>query len=150
MIRRAIASLTALGGVALIWASAAQAAEPPRVASATVVQNSVTATSVTLQASIDPEGSVTTYRFEFLTAAEYEANLAAVPVREAFAGARFSPLSGSGDVGGGTTLVPVSRTLQGLAPATEYRYRVRVTSSAGTAFGPDRPFATRVATNSFS
>jgi hypothetical protein len=125
----------------------AAAAESPQVVSSSV--EGVASTAATLRASLNPGGAPTAYRFEYLTQAAYEANLAAGPPRDPFQGAALAPLSGAGGVGSGTTAVVVSQRLAGLAPATAYRYRVRASNMVGTTFGPPRPFATQAATNVF-
>lgn len=122
-------------------------AAPPQVISSAV--EGVSASSVTLQASLDAKGFKTTYRFEYITEAAYEANLAAVPPRDSFQGATSIPASG-GLVGSGFGPVGVTQRPAGLDPATPYRYRVRAQSSEGTVFGAIRPFATQDATNAFA
>lgn len=141
-------SIVLLSAFALVLPGAATAAGLPVVASSAV--EGVSANAVTLRAKINPEGLATAYRFEYLSAAEYAANLAAIPPRAAFFGARFAPASGSGNAGSGFTPVTVSQHIVGLTPSTAYRYRVRASNSAGTIFGPDRPFATQDPTNVFT
>jgi hypothetical protein len=122
------------------------AAEPPQVVAVSV--EGVSATGATLSGSIDAKGVSTTYRFEYLTAASYEANLAAS--LEPFTGAAFAPSSGKGLVGSGSTSVSISQHLSGLIPSTAYRFRLRaanVVEEAG--FSPVRPFATAAPTNVF-
>lgn len=124
----------------------ALAAGPPRIVSNSV--DGLTATSANLHAQINPEGSSTTYRFEYLTEAAYQANLGAG--LEGFAGATFAPPSGVGLVGSGNSDVAVSQHLSGLAPLTTYRYRVQATSSAGFTAGPPHFFGTQAPTNVFT
>jgi len=94
---------------------------PPEVLS-TQAANATT-TSATLRARIDPRGSATSYRFEYLSEAEYLAN------GESFEGpnaARRAPaadgLIASGEAA--TAAAPVS----GLEPDTAYRFRVLAAS----------------------
>jgi hypothetical protein len=122
-------------------------AVPPQVISSAV--EGVSATSTTLQASIDAEGLKTTYRFEYITEAAYEANLAAVPPRDPFLGATLIP-SGAEPVGSGSGPVLVHQRPVGLTPSTAYRYRVRAENSSGAVLGTVRPFATQDATNAFT
>ena len=105
-------------------------AAPPQVVSISVSEGSITSTGVTLQASINPNGVSTTYRFEYLTEAAIEGNLGAQPPREPFDGAALAPTSGAGLVGSGTSPVTVSQHISGLVPATSYRYRVHATNSS--------------------
>jgi hypothetical protein len=149
MVRKGILLVALVGGILSISPTAALAVTP-QIVSVSVSENSVTATGVTLRGSINPNGSSTTYRFEYLTQAAYEANLEAQPPREAFTGAALAPTSGAGLVGAGTTPVPVNQHIGGLAPATSYRYRLRATNAAAeSAVSVSRPFATEAPTNVF-
>jgi hypothetical protein len=145
---RCLAVVVICAGLLLAVAGVAEAA-PPKVVSVAVAERSVTATGVTLIGSINPEGPSTTFRFEYLTEAAYEANLSASPPREAFAGAALAPVSGPGLVGSGTTPLPVNQHLGGLTPLTAYRFRLRATHSGEDAFSVTRPFATAPPTNAF-
>jgi hypothetical protein len=80
----------------------------------------VTATSVTLQAQINPLGTETTYYFQYGTTEAYGSEVPAPP--------GLSLGSGEGDIG-------VSVHLQGLSPGTTYHYRV----VAGNALRPEVP-----------
>lgn len=96
---------------------------------------SVSATAVTLQASIDPDGSHTSYYFQYGRNAEYEAEI---------------PLAPGVAIGSERGDVQVERRLQGLAPNTAYHYRVvavsEVKAGEPEAFpGPDQVFITQVA-----
>ena len=89
---------------------------PPDVVSESVVH--VASGSAVLGATVNPEGALTHYAFEYVTQAEFEADEA-----EPFADAVEVPLDG-GVVGEGKGPVSVSEGLSGLAPETSYRYRV--------------------------
>jgi len=123
----------------------AAAASPPAIPEAWVTE--VTATSAQLRAAIDPEGFSTTYRFEYLTEAAYEANLKANPSGDGFEGAALVPTSGSAPVGGGSQPLGVVQHIGSLAPLTAYRYRPVATSSGGTTPGPERVLRTEAPTN---
>jgi hypothetical protein len=147
--RSGIAALGALLGLHLALVAPAEAA-PPQILSTSVVEESVTATGVTLQGSINPNGLPSTYRFEYLTQAAFEGNLEAEPPREAFAGAMPAPATGSAPVGSGTSPIRVSQHLSGLSSETSYRYRLRaVNSESEVAVSVARPFATAPPTNAF-
>jgi len=139
--RRRFASVFIAVGVLLFISSPARAAGPPQVVETWVT--GVTATAANLQAKIDPEEAATTYRFEYLTQAAYEAN------GDSFAGASLAPPSGSAVVGGGGVPIGVAQHVASLTPATAYRYRVRASNGAGTGFGPERLLATEQPTNQF-
>jgi len=81
--------------------------------------------SAVLKGTVNPRGSETSYTFQYGPTMVYGAQ---------------TPSAASG---GGSTEVKVSQTLTGLQPATVYHYRLLATSSAGTAYGEDRTFATK-------
>ena len=94
----------------------AKAAAPPAV-EAESVANTTTA-SATLKARIDPHGFTTSYRFEYLSEAEYLANGGSfegpdVPAR---APAKDGQLAGG-------AVTTVGAAVSGLVPDTEYRFR---------------------------
>jgi sugar lactone lactonase YvrE len=115
-------------------------ARTPQLAS--VVSESVgdvAATSATLAAQLNPNGNASSYRFEYISQADYQANggsfagphaSAAVPVPDASIGAGEEPVS-------------VKQHLAGLSPSSVYRYRVRVTNALGPVTGADRTFTTQ-------
>ncbi len=141
-----IAALAAVGsGVA---AAPASAAGQPLIISSSV--EAVSATTAQLRAKINPNSLPTTFRFEYLTEAAYQANLAADPPRDPFQGAALAPSTGTGGVGAGGTPVSVFEELKGLAPETAYRYRVVAQNGDGTALGTPRPFGTQAPTNVFA
>ena len=69
----------------------------------------------------------TTYRFEYGTTVAYGLTTAALPEGRSL---------------GGNSYVPVSGVLGGLAPETEYHYRVVASNGHGTTYGRDRTFRT--------
>jgi hypothetical protein len=98
----------------------------------------VTSTGARLRAEINPNGASTTYRFEYLTVAAYEAN----PEGDRFAGAKLAPTSGAAGIGTGTTTITVAQTAQGLTLNTSYRYRPVATNVEGLTPGPTHTFTT--------
>ncbi|HET7444206.1 MAG TPA: hypothetical protein VFJ57_06065 [Solirubrobacterales bacterium] len=129
----------------LLWPASATAAGPPTIPTAWVT--AVTTSSAVLRAEVNPGGLSTRYRFEYLTLAAYEANVAAS--RDPFAGASSVPPAGSA-AGAGTVPVAVSFTLVApanpLAPGTAYRYRVLASNEAGTAATAAHQLRTQSAT----
>ena len=83
-------------------------------------------TTATLAGSVDPNGSSTTYRFEYGTSVSYGSQSPAVDA----------------DAGSGSSSVPVSTNLNGLTPSTTYHFRVVATNAAGTTTGTDQTFTT--------
>lgn len=84
------------------------------------------AASATLHAAVNPNGSTTSYQFQYGTTTEYGS---AVPASVQ-------------NVGSGVQEVAVSQTPAGLAEETLYHYRVVAENSAGTTYGSDRTFST--------
>jgi hypothetical protein len=126
----AAASVVAAIVAALLLAPLAQAAGTPRIDATWAT--SVVATSASLHAEVNPNGFSTTCRFEYITDAAYQANLAANPPREGFAGATRTPATG---IGSSSTDQEVLRSVSGLTPNTTYRYRVVGSNSAGASEG---------------
>jgi subtilase family serine protease len=93
---------------------------------ATRSATSVLDTTATLNGSVDPNGSATTYRFEYGTTIAYGSQ---------------SPVS-DGSAGSGSSASPVSTGLSGLTPGTTYHYRLVATNTAGTTNGADQSFTT--------
>jgi hypothetical protein len=81
-------------------------------------------TEATLRAEVNPEGSATTYHFEYGTDTSY--------------GTTTAP---SG-IGSDKTDHPVSLALNGLVPGTDYHWRVVATNAVGTTEGTDHVFST--------
>jgi hypothetical protein len=102
-------------------------APPLRVDSA--YATAVSATSATLNAEIDPLGAPSEYRFEYLTGAAYQQNVAAG--LDPFTGAQAIPQP-DGRLGPVAEDLTVSQSLQGLTAATTYRYRVTAHNSGGS------------------
>jgi hypothetical protein len=136
---RLLPAVLLCAGVLAVGATSAAAATEPSIEANWV--ESVTATSANLRAEVNPNGAAITYRFEYISAAGYQANLDAVPPSDGFSGAAKTPTSAK---------VPVGAHLSGLSPLTVYRFRVVATNSAGTTTGPERTLGTEAATNVFS
>ncbi len=96
---------------------------------------SVSSNAATLQASVNPGDSDTSYRFEYGLTASYGASL---PVPE-------------GDVGSETGDVALGVRLQGLRPGTVYHFRVVVSNALQREVGgADREFTTQAAGSRFT
>jgi hypothetical protein len=84
----------------------------------------VSPTAATVHGSLNPNGLVTTWYFQFGKTKKYGARTPAQ------------------DAGSGTKAVQVSSTLTNLAANTTYHYRLVATNSAGSKQGADRTFKT--------
>lgn len=98
----------------------------PRVPSVAASVTAVTETEATLAARINPQGSATSYHFEW-GADEHYGQATPVP---------------DGSVGSGTSPREVHQVITGLEQGKTYHFRLVAQSSAGTAVTPDREFAT--------
>lgn len=133
---RRVAILFTMATLALAAAApAARAAGPPAVPGTWAA--GVGVDSAGLRAQIDPQGSATTYLFEWTTEASYR--------MRGFTGASKIPQLG---IGIGTGLV--QQRLPGLEPATAYRFRVVATNGLGTTVGPERVLTTDEEAPTFS
>jgi hypothetical protein len=86
--------------------------------------SSITASSATLNGSVDPNGRATTFYFEYGTSTSY--------------GTKTSTKS----AGSATSAQPESAGISGLAVGHVYHFRIVATSDAGTAAGKDVTFTT--------
>jgi hypothetical protein len=86
-----------------------------------------TSNSAELRASIDPNGSPTTYRFEWGPDGGSFDNQAPIP---------------DGNAGSGNTPIMVTQTITGLLPETDYHYRIVATNPSGTTVGSAVSFTT--------
>jgi WD40-like Beta Propeller Repeat len=84
--------------------------------------------TATLHASIDPDGSATTYTFEYGETTSYGTSIP------------FPP--GTGTVGSEEAFVAVMAELTGLKIGTTYHYRVSASNEFGTVPSPDQTFST--------
>ncbi len=91
----------------------------------------ITNESATLKGTVDPNKPATTYRFQYLTQAAFEAG--------GWAGASEVP-SGGASLGAGIEATPVSETISGLVPGTTYRFRILAVSADGTTEGQEVEF----------
>ncbi len=108
----------------------AAAAAPPTVT--TTSATNVQGVSALLRGKVDSGGLATTYRFEYVGQATFEAEQP-----DGFAHAATTP---EAPLDGGAGERAVSAVASGLAPDTTYRYRLRAQNPDGTATGLPQPF----------
>ncbi len=99
---------------------------PPIVV--TGVASNIGDTTATLNGTVNPAGSATTYHFQYGLTTSYGSTTT------------------STSAGSGFTAVPVSAGLTGLSAATVYHFRVTATNANGTSNGADATFTTANAT----
>ncbi len=110
------------------------AAHEPAVRGVSV--GSVSSMSVDFAASIDPLGSDTTYRFQYVQASRYEPGAS-----EPYAAGGSVPVFGA-DVGSGDTFVNVTASAGGLVPGATYHYRLLASNGVGVTASEDGTFTT--------
>ena len=119
------AALLVVASVAAIAVGSAAAATAPSATTGPV--SSVGPTSATVTGTVNPNGTSTTWQVEYGTSTGYGSTTSAA------------------NAGSGTSTVPVSASLSGLAAGTTYHYRVVATNSAGTTRGADGILTTSAA-----
>jgi RHS repeat-associated protein len=80
----------------------------------------------TLKGSVNPNGTATTYQFEYGPTTSYGTKVPTTPA----------------SAGSGTIAVAVSKIITGLAEGSEYHYRVVASNAAGTVKGADKTLKT--------
>ncbi|HEY7950196.1 MAG TPA: 6-bladed beta-propeller [Solirubrobacterales bacterium] len=93
----------------------------------TEAADELTKETATLHGTVNPNGFLTTYRFEYGTTTSYGTS---VPTPDE-------------DIGLGMSTVEVDDGISGLKPATTYHFRVVATNVKGTSFGEDETFTTK-------
>ncbi len=124
--RRAAALALTLLAASISSVGSAQAVVP---SIGQVWASQVFSSTARLSAQVNPNSLFTTYHFDYLTKAAYDANGAN------FSGAARIPAVSDANVGSGSAAVAVTQLLSGLAPDTAYRYRVVAKNSSGTSNG---------------
>jgi hypothetical protein len=120
---RALAPLLALSAASLILAAPAQAAVS-RPAVSTGGARNVTFDSALLDGAVNPNGSNTSYYFQYGLSRLYGGQTAIA------------------DAGAGTRQVKVALGISGLQPLTVYHYRLVAVNGAGAQMGADRTLLT--------
>jgi hypothetical protein len=119
--RRGVPALAVMAGALLVPAGAYAAAPAATTGAATAV----TQTTATLHGSVDPNGTATSYLFQYGTTKLY------------------GTTTPTGSAGGGAKAVKRSAAISGLAPATTYHYRIVALRGTSVFAGKDRTFKTQ-------
>jgi hypothetical protein len=82
--------------------------------------------SATISGTVDPDGTATTYQFEYGTSASYGSAIPLTP----------------GAVGSDESTHQLTANLTGLTPSSTYHYRIAASNANGTNYGSDRTFNT--------
>jgi WD40 repeat protein len=99
---------------------------PPPGPEAVTLGAQATESSAGLYGRVQPNGTATTYWFEYGTSDSYGQSI---------------PVARDGSAGSGRAFVEVSRQLVNLQPGTTYHFRIAARSEAGTSYGADRTFS---------
>lgn len=121
--------LATLGGTfaAVQTAPAAKAPKPAAPQVATSAVTNLADTSATLNGTVNPKSSPTSFKFDYGKTNTYGSTTGLV------------------GVGSGTANVPVTANINGLTPSTTYHYRLVATNANGTSMTGDRTFTTNQA-----
>lgn len=145
--RRRAGSLTLRGAAAIAAACAAlmsAAASPAQAAAPTVTvtwATEVTASSARLRGLVDTGAQASTYRFDYLPLATYEANLKAS--QDPFKGALKVPTGFEAKLLATPSTQEAVQRAAGLSAETSYRYRLVAKNAAGEDIGPERTITTQ-------
>jgi len=101
-------------------------AEAVAPSATTEAATGVSSSGAKIRGSVNPNGTATSYQFEYGLTASYGSK---------------EPASPEG-IGSGSSGVEVSETIGGLEPVTTYHFRVVATNTAGTTYGEDKTFET--------
>jgi hypothetical protein len=115
-----------LNSFSLTTASAKRGAGRKAPAAATSSVTGLSSSGATLHGTVNPEGQITTYGFEYGPTTRYGSSAPAQV----------------GSSGSGMTAVSESAEIGGLKPSTTYHYRIRAADPSGTSYGADREFTT--------
>jgi hypothetical protein len=116
------------------------AAAPPQIGSIWVTE--VSAGSATFHGEIDPEGIVSTYRFEYATDQAY--------AEKGFTGASKAPAGGSGNAGSGSVFITVTQHVSALRSGTLYHYRLVAANPSGSTTSEPLTFTTQEISGAFA
>ncbi|HLY48042.1 MAG TPA: hypothetical protein VKR21_02500 [Solirubrobacteraceae bacterium] len=119
--QRVVAVASAFAAMAAVAAVAAAASSPSVTTGAARL---ITQTHASLHGSVNPNGSSTTYYFQWGLTTSYGVSHSAYPA------------------GSGTSGLAVAQTARHLTPGTTYHYRLVATNQFGTTVGADRTFRT--------
>ena len=95
--------------------------------SQTLAASGLTSNNATLNASINPDGGITAYYFQYGATTNY------------------GSFTATNSLAAGTNSLPVSDAISGLSPGTQYHTRVIASNSSGAVSGADVSFTTLVA-----
>ena len=87
----------------------------------------ISGTTVTLNGEVNPQGSTSTFEFEYGLTTSYGQTINTTPASSSASSA-----------------VTVFANVTGLTPGTTYHYRLKSTNTAGDAFGSDKTFTTQI------
>ena len=127
-------NLTSAQWTALDTAQADDCNSSPTSSAPTVTTSAasgVTATTATLNGTVNPEGAATTYQFQYGTSTGYGSVTPASPA----------------SAGAGSSAVAESAGLSGLSAGTTYDYRLVATNATGTTDGGNQTFTTPAASS---
>ena len=133
-------ALLLIGGAA---ASASAAAPSVGDTWATGVNASV----AVFHAEVNPGGQPTTYHYEYIDEAGYQANVEAA--KDPFTGALRYPVAVEANIGVSNKFEEAVQHAGGMKPETTYLYRIATENSSGPAFGETKRIVTQASVSTF-
>lgn len=107
----------------------------------------VTASVAVFHAEVNPNGEPTAYHFEYISEADYQANVEAA--EDPFTGALKYPVAVEANIGVSNNFEEAVQHAGGMTPATTYLYRIATENPSGPTFGPTKRIVTQAAVSTF-
>ena len=107
----------------------------------------VTASVAVFHAEVNPNGEPTTYHFEYISEADYQANVEAA--EDPFTGALVYPVGIEANIGVSTSFEEAVQHAGGMKPATTYLYRIATENPSGPTYGDTKRIVTQSAVSTF-
>ena len=107
----------------------------------------VTASGAVFYAEVNPNGEPTTYHFEYISEAAYQANVEAA--KDPFTKALRYPVAIEANIGVSTTFEEAVQHAGGMKPATPYLYRISTENPSGPTDGATKRIVTQAAVSTF-
>jgi hypothetical protein len=107
----------------------------------------VTASVAVFYAEVNPNGEPTTYHFEYISDADYQANVEAA--KDPFTGALRYPVAVEANIGVSNTFEEAVQHAGGMKAETAYLYRIATKNASGTTYGETKRIVTQASISTF-
>ena len=137
----------ALSSVLLLMAGATATAGAAAPSVGDTWATGVTASVAVFYAEVNPNGEPTTYHFEYISEADYQANVEAA--EDPFAGALRYPVAIEANIGVSNTFEEAVQHAGGMKPETAYLYRIATKNPSGSTDGATKRIVTQASISTF-